>query len=248
MLDERPCSAGKKIFTALSYNIHECVGADGRRDPSRIAEVLKESDAAVIGLQEVHCDTAGIDESHQMNYLAKSTGFQAIAGPALQRRNGEYGNALLTNQTILQVNQLDLSIPGREPRGAIDAVLDVEGTAVRVIVTHLGLRAWERRLQVARLLVTLAERRADMLAILSDINEWLPASRPLRSIQRYLGKTRRLRTFPSYFPVFCLDRIWVSPASSLVDLSIINSALTRVASDHLPVRAIIETPPPNFLH
>ena len=37
----------------VSYNIHECVGGDGRRDPARIAAVLREIDADIIGLQEV---------------------------------------------------------------------------------------------------------------------------------------------------------------------------------------------------
>jgi len=34
-----------------SYNIHQCVGTDGRRDAGRVADVLRELDADVIGLQ-----------------------------------------------------------------------------------------------------------------------------------------------------------------------------------------------------
>src|ERR671922_2353833 len=114
-------------FSVLSYNIHECLGTDRRRDPSRIARILKESGAEVIGLQEVHSDLSGEgeEELHQMDYLAKSTGFQAVAGNALQRRNGDYGNVLLTNRRIVNIRKLDLSIQGREPRGAIDADLDI---------------------------------------------------------------------------------------------------------------------------
>ncbi len=36
-----------------SYNIHQGVGWDGRRDPSRIPQVLQDLDADIIGLQEV---------------------------------------------------------------------------------------------------------------------------------------------------------------------------------------------------
>jgi endonuclease/exonuclease/phosphatase family metal-dependent hydrolase len=231
------------LFSAVSYNIHECVGADGRRDPSRIARILKATGADVIGLQEVHSDLSGGGEAelHQMDYLAKSTGFQAVAGTALQRRNGDYGNVLLTNRRIVNIRKLDLSIQGREPRGAIDADLDIDGEAVRVMVTHLGLLPWERRFQVTQLLTALSEERAETVVILSDINEWLPNSRSIRWLQARFGHTPRLRTFPSRFPLFPLDRIWVSPPSALVQLSILNSPLTRIASDHLPLKAVIQT-------
>jgi endonuclease/exonuclease/phosphatase family metal-dependent hydrolase len=40
-------------FRAVSYNIHRCVGMDGRQDPGRVAEVIRELDADIVGLQEV---------------------------------------------------------------------------------------------------------------------------------------------------------------------------------------------------
>ena len=246
---DNPARVSMQRFTVISYNIHECVGSDGCRDPSRIARIIKESGADVIGLQEVHSDLSGGDDEqlHQMDYLAKSTGLQAVAGTAFQRRNGDYGNVLLTSHPILNVQRLDLSIPGREPRGALDVDLEIGGEAVRVIVTHLGLRPGERRFQVKRLLLALAEERTRVVVLLSDINEWLPNSRSLRWLQERFGQTPRLRTFPSRFPVFSLDRIWVSPPSAIVQLSIFSTALTRIASDHLPLRATIQIPSEGIL-
>lgn len=229
-------------FTVMSYNIHECLGVDKRRDAARIAQVIKESRADVIGLQEVHSESAGRGESQQVEFISQATGFRAVAGPTLQRRDGAYGNVLLTGRKLLNVHRLDLSFPGREPRGAIDADIEIGGEAVRVIITHLGLRAAERRYQVNRLLTALSERRTRIVVMLSDINEWLPTSRSLRWLQAKLGKTKRLRTFPSYFPLFALDRIWVHPGHALVDLSVYDTPLTRIASDHLPVKALIQAP------
>ena len=229
-------------FSVLSYNIHECVGTDRRRDPPRIAEIIKKSGAQIIGLQEVHSDSSGAQELHQMNYLAAITGFQAVPGPSLERRNGHYGNGLLTSYKVLTVEKLDLSYPGREPRGAIDVDLEIGGEAVRVIVTHLGLLPAERRFQVEKLLVALSQQRTRVVILLSDFNEWLPTGRSLRWIHTRLGKTALVRTFPSAFPVFALDRIWVSPSSSLVTISRLRSPLTRIASDHLPLQATIQTP------
>ena len=239
-----------QVFSVLSYNIHECVGSDRQRNPARIAEVINRSGAQIIGLQEVHSDASGAEELHQMNYLAAATGLQAIPGPAVERRNGHYGNVLLTSYKVLAVHNLNLSYPGREPRGAIDAELEIGSAIVRVIVTHLGLRAPERRFQVRKLLLALSEPRAATVIILSDFNEWLPTGRSLRWIHTRLGKTALVRTFPAAFPLFALDRIWVSPAAALVKVSRVRTPLTRIASDHLPLKGVIQSPafaPPPLL-
>jgi endonuclease/exonuclease/phosphatase family metal-dependent hydrolase len=239
-----------QVFSVLSYNIHECVGSDRQRNPARIAEVINRSEAQIIGLQEVHSDASGAEELHQMNYLAAATGLQAIPGPAVERRNGHYGNVLLTSYKVLAVHNLNLSYPGREPRGAIDAELEIGGAIVRVIVTHLGLRAPERRFQVRKLLLALSEPRAATVIILSDFNEWLPTGRSLRWIHTRLGKTALVRTFPAAFPLFALDRIWVSPEAALVKVSRVRTPLTRIASDHLPLKGVIQSPafaPPPLL-
>lgn len=231
------------LVSVLSYNIHECVGADRRRDPARIAEIIKESGAQIVGLQEVHSDSSGEEQLHQMNYLSALTGLQAVSGSAVERRNGHYGNVLLTSCKVLAVHKLNLSYLAREPRGAIDADLDIGGETVRVIVTHLGLRPAERRFQVRKLLSAIAEQRTRIVLLLSDFNEWLPTGRSLRWIHTHLGKTALVRTFPSRFPIFALDRIWVSPPAALVELCCIRTSLSRIASDHLPLRATIRTTP-----
>ncbi|HEY2987843.1 MAG TPA: endonuclease/exonuclease/phosphatase family protein [Candidatus Binatia bacterium] len=235
------------VFSALSYNVHECVGMDGRRDPCRIADVIKESGADIIGLQEVHSESDGRVESHQMNYLASCCGLRAVPGRFLMRKSGEYGNVLLTRFKILNVERLDLTMPGREPRGAIDADVEIGGDAVRVIVTHLGLRPHERRFQANRLLAALSVERTRMVILLSDFNEWLPSGRALRHLEDRFGKNKRLPTFPSPFPLFGLDRIWVSPPSALIDVSCVRTPLTRIASDHLPLIATIRTPEPEVV-
>jgi len=212
-------------ITVLSYNIHECVGLDRRRDPTRIAQVIRDSGAQIIGLQEVHSDATGAEELHQMNYLARATGLH-----------------LLTSCKILAVNKIDLTYRRREPRGAIDADLDVDGETVRVIVTHLGLRGAERRFQVEKLLAALANQRSRIVIVMSDFNEWMPTGRSLRWIHTRLGKTALIRTFPSAFPLFALDRIWVSPPGALTALACMRTPLTRLASDHLPLKALIQCP------
>src|SRR5207253_7032834 len=118
--------------------------------------------------------------------------------------------------------------------------LEVCGQPVRVIVTHLGLFAPERRWQV-RKLIELVRETQERLVVLGDINEWFPFSRPLRWFNRLLGHSVVERSFPSRLPLFALDRVWVRPRPALLALKAHRSPLAARASDHLPVKAIVAT-------
>jgi endonuclease/exonuclease/phosphatase family metal-dependent hydrolase len=120
-----------------TYNIHSGVSADGRCDPSRIAAVIDELSADVVALQEVESHHSHLET---LDFLAARTGMTAVAGPTLLRSAGDYGNALLTRAGLLDLRRIDLSVPGREPRGAIDAVVHAGRRRLRILATHLGRR------------------------------------------------------------------------------------------------------------
>lgn len=226
--------------TAASYNIHRCIGLDGRHDPERVARVIDEIDTDFIGLQEVESRFGGAPDIHQLNFLAEETGFTAVAGSTILRADSHYGNALLTRHTVREVRSVDVSVPGREPRGILDVDLDIHGQRVRVLVTHLGLGSRERRRQTRLLLETVAAHGDEPVAVLSDFNEWFPWRKPLRWMHRRLGHPPAPNTFPAAWPVMSLDRIWVAPRRNLVDVRVHNSPLARRASDHLPLTAVID--------
>jgi endonuclease/exonuclease/phosphatase family metal-dependent hydrolase len=226
-----------------SYNVHRCVGLDGLRRPDRIAKVVSQLGASIVGLQELDASAGEARGLDPLAEIAGASGFAFVRGPTLLRRDGHYGNALLTRLPVRNVRLIDLSLPGREPRGAIDAELEDDGLHLRVVVTHLGLSPEERRVQWDRLLDTLAPASDfDLSVLLGDFNEWW-APRPLRRrLYRCFGPSRSVRTFPSPAPVLALDRIWVRPADSLVELCAHRSRLARRASDHLPLRAVLSLP------
>jgi endonuclease/exonuclease/phosphatase family metal-dependent hydrolase len=146
------------------------VGLDLRRDPGRIAAVIREMDADVVGLQEVENQSDGAHESAQMNYLADVTGYEAIAGPTIRRSKGDYGNVLLTRWPILESREINLCVSCREPRGAIDARLCIHDVEVRTIATHLGLAFSERWKQIQRLSELVGENHPSLLVLLGDMN------------------------------------------------------------------------------
>lgn len=226
-------------LTVGSYNVHRCVGADRKCNPERIAQVIAELDVDVLALQEVDW---GYHESgaDQIAYLAEATGMHAIAGPTMTRDGGHYGNALLTRDATTAVRHVDLSVAGKEPRGAIDADLVVNGRSVRVVVTHLGLRRFERALQVEQILRSVKCASPGSLTIVAgDLNEWRRNDHSLQALHLRFGRSR-VRTFPARRPLFAFDRILVEPREALRSFAAHDSALARVASDHLPVRAVIE--------
>ena len=231
----------RSSLNVASYNVHSCVGADLRCDVGRVAEVIRELECDTVGLQEVigrhgekRCDPNQLDE------LAQYTGMTPLAGATIERDDGHYGNAILTRRRIVRSCTHDLSFQHYEPRGAIEADLDVDGRTVRVFVTHLGLRPAERRAQVRQIADVLGRTPLDMpLVVLGDINEWLPIGRPVRWLHRLLEQAPSARSFPVWMPVFALDRIWARPRRMLRTFAVHRSPLARVASDHYPVKARI---------
>jgi endonuclease/exonuclease/phosphatase family metal-dependent hydrolase len=224
-------------LTIATYNIHGAVGVDGRFAPERIAGVLREIRADIIALQEV--PLGGRNMPNVMNILQNATGFHAVEGPTYHGPEKRYGNVVLSRYSILKTRTLDLSFGSREPRGALDADLDCHGHPLRVVATHLGLRPAERRAQIRRLLQVFDTHQMPVI-LLGDINEWFVWGRPLRWLLTHFQAVRAPATFPSRWPVFALDRIWIRPGHRLVHVEVHATSLARIASDHLPLIARID--------
>jgi endonuclease/exonuclease/phosphatase family metal-dependent hydrolase len=210
--------------------------------PVRIAQVLQEIRADVIGLQEV--ESVGLSEEKalaQMDFLAGCTNLQAVPGPTLLRKRVPYGNVLLSRFKIMESRRWDISAPGREPRGVIDAMIQTGQGRVRILVTHFGLSLRERRIQ-AGYLMRLIRKKMDVTTILlGDINGWHPYGGALRILRKAFERSRAPLTFPSRFPLLPLDRIWLHQGQGQADIQIRRhwTPLSSVASDHLPVKADI---------
>jgi endonuclease/exonuclease/phosphatase family metal-dependent hydrolase len=223
----------------VTYNIHTCIGTDGRYDPARVAAVLREIDADIACLQEVDARRRIERQADQWAYLGEATGCRVILGGGKGR--GRFDNAILTRFPVLTARSLDLTVTGYQPRGAIDADLLVGGRVLRVIATHFGLHAGERRLQANRLMTALGETwpldrsEADAVLLMGDLNEWRGRSGAIRAFDRRLGPSPAARTFPSWMPVLALDRIYANGPAVLREVSVYRSPLARLASDHLPL-------------
>jgi endonuclease/exonuclease/phosphatase family metal-dependent hydrolase len=229
-----------RALKVASYNIHACVGTDARYDPPRIARVLDELDCHVLGLQEVDDRCPPHDGLPQFRYFQHATGMTAIDGPAIHDHRGCYGNVLLTRLAVRRARRLDLSHRAREPRGAIDAVLRGPTGPIRVIVTHLGLHPRERAEQIRTLIQAL---RGDdgfprdlPTLLLGDMNEYLPTGPRIRDLKARFAAGFHRGSWPAFWPILPLDRIYSDPAPRRAAFRIHRSATARRASDHLPVK------------
>jgi endonuclease/exonuclease/phosphatase family metal-dependent hydrolase len=223
-----------------SYNTHGGVGLDFRFAPRRVARVVLELQADIIALQELTTRAAGFD---MLEELRLDTGYHAIAGPTLQRGASGFGNGLLTRCPVVSVARIKLDVARREPRGAIDAVLDCHGAPLRVIATHLGLSPAERHEQIGRLLDVIRAGPDMPTVLLGDLNEWFLRRRSLRWLHEHFGESPACATFPSPLPMLALDRIWIAPAAALRRVRVHKSLRARIASDHLPLVADISWQP-----
>lgn len=231
---------GRTHIAIASYNLHSCVGMDRRRRPSRVADVIREMNCDILALQEVDNQPGEDVESMQLEYLAEVLGMAAVPGLRMIRKTGEYGNAILTRFPILSVRRHDLSYPFCEPRGALDVHLEVEGLTVRVIAAHLGLRRSERQYQWGKVLEFVGDEWEMPTFVLGDMNEWYRGAKTLKEAHRVFGEPPAPPAFPSFFPLLALTRIWVRPTHAIASIEAHRSELARVASDHLPVKAVIE--------
>ncbi len=199
--------------------------------------VLRELDADIIALQEVETrQDGGLD---LLEFFAEDA-YQPIAGPTMLKQSAHYGNALLSRLPVEQVFKYDLSVPGREPRGAIDVRIRAKNTTARLVATHFGLSVRERRIQAQRVLELMEPQIEPVEILLGDLNEWFLWGQLLGWLHRAFVETPSPATYPARFPLLALDRLWVRPNSVLRQLQRSRSPMAQIASDHLPLRAELD--------
>jgi endonuclease/exonuclease/phosphatase family metal-dependent hydrolase len=232
----------------LTYNVHRCIGTDGRLSPTRIADVIAAYEPDVVALQELdvrRLRTGGIDQAHA---IAQALGMNVHFHASLRVLEEEYGNAILTHRPSHLVKAEALPgwarKPGLEPRGALWASIQLGGTEVQVINTHLGLRRHERLAQVDTLLGPhwLGHQACrEPVILVGDFNA-TPRSRAYQRLvshfwdaQAQAPLPRPKPTFPSRLPFVRIDHVFVSRSIRVQRVETVRTPLARVASDHLPL-------------
>ena len=225
----------------LSYNIHGCVGRGGKTDPDAIIKVIREADADVVALQEVHDDN-DMDRGFLRALKCELDYPSVIYDPIVQLPQTRCGNVLMTRLQPRVEKRLDLSWKSREPRGAIRVLVRHDPHEIEITAAHLGLAPAERRAQLQSLIEPgIQPDNPDIIRILmGDLNEWFPFGRAGRMLRQRFGAVKTVKTFPARWPLFALDRVHVRQTEWPVKKRVLTSRAARTASDHLPLVAELD--------
>lgn len=249
----RPRDEG--LVRVMTYNVHSCIGMDGKIDPERIARVIAQYQPDIVALQEVDVGksrTGDVDQAHRIaQYLQMDFHFS----PTIRIEEELYGDAILTHLPMQLIKATALPglahRPNLETRGAIWVRIKVGNKEVQCINTHLGLFPKERRIQAKALLSSewLGHPECQGPVILcGDFNA--PPTSPvcqllqsrLIDVQLGVDDQKPLNTFSGRYPIIRIDHIYVTPDIGVVSCDVPINALTQVTSDHLPLIAEIRIP------
>jgi endonuclease/exonuclease/phosphatase family metal-dependent hydrolase len=218
-----------------TYNVHKCKGLDGRVSVKRIADVISETNADVVAIQEIF--------QGQGQKLAEELSVNLAFGENRQLLGDAYGNLVLSRFPLRSHCNHDVSVAGRERRGCLRSDVLLQSRSLHVFNVHLGTAFFERRQQAKHLIdeAVLKSRTLDgPRVVLGDFNEWsrghvsqvLASEFESTDIRVYL---KRARTYPGIFPVMHLDHIYYDPQLRVEHVSLHRTKTSLVASDHVPL-------------
>lgn len=257
-------------LTVVSYNIHSAIGVDGRHSLQRVADVLSRLDPDIVSLQEVQreldTETGFEDQPAQLQSMLdldraygptvsltpdEIADIEADLGSAERDLAREFGNLLLTAGSIRSVEYDTLSSPDDGgQRGFITAIVECDGTEVRVVNTHLGLSPTVREQQLDELFETLGTVERPTL-LTGDFNA-RPEQPAIERLTKhftdvfskdgngcftfptpYVDRDQREYYHRTYTPHRRIDYMFCTPEVTVDETEVYHS----LASDHSPIIA-----------
>ena len=233
-------------FRIATYNIHKARGMDGRTRIQRILRVLRDVGADIIALQEVINHDGRTAEEHQACFLADQLGYHFTVGETRRHRDAAYGNVTLSRWKFERSHTINLSVAGREPRGALRTDIRLGGELVHIFNVHLGTALRERSAQ-ARLIDEHLLKTLDISGhrvVMGDFNDWnhglvtqtLAREFHLTDLAAHVPRTR---AYPALLPLLHLDHIYLDHKLEIEGAYFHRDRRSLLASDHLPLVADI---------
>lgn len=222
------------MIKLMTYNIRGTKGMDDQRSAKRIADVIRQSGAQIVCLQEVHQRMPQSMMVDQPGVLAHSLGMKVAFQKNLSIGIGGFGNAVLTTMEIVGTRSHSLTSKG-EQRGAFEVSLSTPDGPLTVFCTHWGLDRDERLTQ-ARELAAFVNAAPSPKLICGDFNERSEAA----GVTELIALAGLIDAYPDGPPTFDadqpserIDMILHDPSIAIDSISVIDTQ----ASDHLPLVA-----------
>ena len=242
-----------RVIRLMTYNVHSCVGIDGRISTSRIAKVITQHRPDIVALQELDHTRKRTRGEHQAQSIAKELEMSFEFQAALSVKSEQYGDAILSRYPMrpIRLGHLPRFLGHKylEPRGALWVEIDVEGKKVHVVNTHLS--CWQREgvVQTAALLGPdwMGNPAREGPTILCGDFNALPSSpicrhilRVFRDAQLSLERANSFKALWTFYPLGRIDHIFITKDIKALAIEVPNTYLERISSDHLPLIAELQ--------
>lgn len=229
LVSATPATFGRNV-KIMTYNVHNGVGLDKKRDHRRIADVIDRQKPQFVAIQEVDSVTNRSGHTYVLGEIAEAAGMVPVYAPSIKFDGGLYGIGLLSKTAPDSVNRIHL--PGREESRML---LVAHFKDCVVINTHLSLTP-EDALASTEIIRNLLNSTGDKTVILmGDLNS-LPDSPVIKALQRDFTIVSPVDTptFPADRPTEQIDYVMIKSAKLFVvtRTEIIDE---ETASDHRPI-------------
>ncbi len=234
----------------VSYNIHKGFSLGNMRFMlPELARSLEPLQADLVFLQETVGENHKHKRSHsdwpdvsQFEYLAGESFSHFVYGKNAVYEHGHHGNAILSRHAVKRWRNIDVSTNRLESRGALHCVVEIGGTEVHLVNSHLSLfeRARHRQIAMIGKLIQDEIPHGSPTIVAGDFNDWRGTAG--KAFEHALGvrdafsllRGKYARSFPSFLPLLTLDRVYFSGIRCL-NAQAMNGLPWVRFSDHLPL-------------
>lgn len=220
----------------LCYNAHNCVGLDNKFSCERIADIINNSEAEAVALQELD----SVTKRHPVDVLGKLaelTNMHPTFGPSIDYQGGKYGIGILTKVKPLSSRRVPLPCRS-EPR----SLLIVELEEYYFCSTHLSLHR-EDRIASIEIIINELSKLDKPVIIAGDFND-TPDSEPMKRLAEHFQIFQKSNsgehTFPANTPKTEIDFIALyTGKGATANVASHTVVYAPVESDHSPIFAEI---------
>ena len=238
-------SPAKKTLRVMTYNIHVGVGMDKKLDLQRIADVINRERPDLVGLQEVDRGVKRTEGKDEIVELAALTRMDFAFAPNLDYQGGKYGVAILSRFPIDSTMHIMFENKREaERRGMLSVQVNVGGTWVNFVTTHLDYQFEDGRLFETQQLMGNLEDMKGPLIVVADLNDTPNGSayQLMRTVFDDAWVVSRAKgdgfSYPADKPVKRIDHIFYRKGTRVRAKKA--WVVETLASDHVPVVAEIE--------
>ena len=234
----------------MTYNIHKGFSTGGLKYILRkIKEALSTTSADIVLLQEVVGEHSKSEKNNwptegQFEFLADQLWSHYSYAKNAIFSQFHYGNATLSRFPIVQEKHTVMSTNRFEQRGLLHCEVEIPDLKQRIHLynVHLDLLSRGRRMQYQKIVSQIKADVQDQekFIMAGDFNDWTGELHQMFTQEIGLDEAhtkfheRPARSFPSFFPVLTLDRVYSRNMDIVTCKPMIGNPWKKL-SDHIPL-------------